>query len=244
MFHSSTSGTSKYVHLLALNVDNVHTPVQRVEICRSQVDHFIHFFLSCMSQRIQDMLGYIRPEWHLPSTLILKTLNTDWYDDEYHSEEIERERKLELQREINAYKLIKLFQGEDYPVFLGEVEVNGTPGIALSDIGGSPLCDISPDKLSAKLLRKLVERPIRQLVAKGIEPTDFKLDNFHFIEGPPGRIMMLDFGDVDDRRSDNEDEICKEFVGEVMRRYKRTLQSKKGLAAHGMKYNNTSQRHL
>lgn len=111
------------------------------------------------------------------------------------------------------------------------MKIDGVPGIALSDIGGIPLCDVDLAELSVKQLRKFVEVPIRHLVASGVQPTDLKLDNLHFVKAHPNPIMMFDFGDVDSRRSADVDAVCKELVDEVVRRYKRTTKGKKMLAA-------------
>jgi len=216
-----------------------------------------------MPHRLRKTFGDIWPQWLLPSVVILKTLKTDWDNEKHYKREKERERKLELQREIDTYQEIKAFQGSLYPRFFGEVEVNGIsdtvcipgipgiPGILISDIGGKTLCDVDTKELSAKRLRQLVKPPIRELVAIGKELTDLKLDNFHLIKGPSNRlvklvkfllmkghsdrVMAFDFGDVDDRRSDDVDAICKELVDEVVQRYKRTSESKKALLAQGMK---------
>lgn len=203
----------------------------------------MHFFFSCLPYRLQDIFGYIKPEWILPSTIILKALKTDWDTEKYYPKEKERERKLELQREIETYREIKAFQGSLYPRFFGEVEVIGIqdlnttsiPGILISDIGGKTPCEVEAAELSAKRLRQLLTPPIRESLAIGKELTDLKLDNFHLVKDPSERVMAFDFGDIGHRRSGDVDAICKELVSEVVQTFKEYSRDGKALLALGIK---------
>jgi hypothetical protein len=184
----------------------------------------MHWFLLHMPERIRNWFGYYWPEWLLPSTVILKKLKTDW--DKEFEREMRLEREKEFERERDTYKKLKLLQGQDIPMLYGEIKCDRNPALLLSDVGGTALCDLDPSEVSPERLRRMLEGPIRNMLILGVEHDDLKLDNFHYIKGTLERVVILDFGDVDPRRSDDIEGICKELVDVLVRRYIRTSAGK------------------
>lgn len=201
------------IHALATQIDPEHKFVFRLELCYGSLDRSIHA--------------------SLPLTAILKKLKTDWgIDADWEKKKLERH--MDFQREKETYEKLKPLQGRDIPILYGEVECDGRPALLLSDIDGKAVCDLDAQEIGEERLRGMIEIPIRNMLNLGVEHCDLKLDNFHVIGGSSGRVMVLDFENVDPRRSADTEGICNELVDFLLKAYRRTIKGKEKWKSLGL----------
>lgn len=161
-------------------VNRVHPHVVRLRLEPDFTATLIGTFAGMLPQRAQHWVKTRWPEWFLPRTVILKKRKPDW-DEEFANE-------------VYMYAKLRPLQGLVIPVCYGQVSCGrgSVPALVLSDTGGVELCDPKAGGLPIERMSNLLRELFKALASHGVDHGDIKLDNFHLVGGPNGRVMAVD----------------------------------------------------
>ncbi|KAH8907417.1 hypothetical protein BR93DRAFT_977359 [Coniochaeta sp. PMI_546] len=139
------------------------------------------------------------------ATAIRWQLKPDWEGD--------------FDNEIKMYSRLKPLQDVVVPVFYGEIKVDGTRALLLSDVGGKPLVAVNYAKYSRGDLERMVQTALRAIYSMGVSPCDANLVNCHVVGD---RIMIVDHEqdeELEEEYKDQLDELVEAKAESIMDRH-------------------------
>jgi tRNA A-37 threonylcarbamoyl transferase component Bud32 len=92
--------------------------------------------------------------------------------------------------ELQAYRRLRLLQGQVVPILFGHVAINGSRCLLLQDVGGVSLTDPEGALLGLETLTRLLDNCLSSLTALGVLHEDAHPANFRLVDG---RLFALDF---------------------------------------------------
>ncbi|OIW30514.1 hypothetical protein CONLIGDRAFT_630491 [Coniochaeta ligniaria NRRL 30616] len=162
-----------------------------------------------VSNQLPTALHNLITEWFpglfLPDTVIIKELKPDW-DEEFNNE-------------IRMYRKLKPIQDVVVPVFYGEIRVDGTRALLLSDVGGKPLVAVTFAEHRRNDLERMVQTALRAIYGLGVSPCDANLVNCHVVGD---RVMIVDHEqdeDLEEGLRDRLDEVVEAKAERIMARH-------------------------
>lgn len=197
--------------------DHSHLNVLRLVVHRSTLDRAIRLLFSLFPKAVHSFFRSVVPEWFLPEKIVLKKRKDGW-DEEFQTEQA-------------TYQKLRCLQGHVIPVFHGEVHLEGTPALLLSDVGGTSMAEPGGAKLrngailSESEFQRIARQALGALAACGIAHADLKLDNLRRVEDEKGEniIMIVDLEQVDEVESKDKQERIAEgdakFLADRYRNY-------------------------
>lgn len=203
-FHQSFKFGTRVITATGGPADHLHVNVLRLVVHKSALYWAISPLFSLFPTAVHSFFRSIVPEWFLPEKIVLKK-RKDGRDEEFQIEQA-------------TYRKLRCLQGHVVPVFYGEVQVEGTPALLLSDVGGASMGEPGGAKLGNGTVlgesefRRIAKQALGALAACGKSHEDLKLDNFRRVEDEKGEsvIMIVDLEHVDDIESKEKQERIEE----------------------------------
>ncbi|KAH6623448.1 hypothetical protein F5144DRAFT_539613 [Chaetomium tenue] len=197
-------------------VSGIHPHVVRLQLKPTLTAALIGTYVGLLPRKAQDWVKMRWPEWFLPHTVILKKRKPDW-DEEFANE-------------VRIYAKLRPLQGSIIPICYGQASCDGgsVPALVLSDTGGFDLCNPKAGGLPIDRMFNLLKDTFKALAAYGVYHGDTKLENFHLVGGPAGRVMAIDLENAEEVENEQLKweswiESDARFLLGIYRRHQQTL---------------------